>query len=180
MTSQAVQIRFVGHPRKPIIDIWRDVYCKELGWAETIDADFVYDDYSRSASYLLAYINGNPVGTARLVYPDRSAHLPVERNIGQTIVCDDLNVSCKSELTRLMVRPEARGTPVCGELIRHCIQALRQTGFRWLLMDVVNQESQPNMIDYLARSFGFEDTGLSFKSKLTPDGPNCTAVKLKL
>ena len=92
---------------RDVLDVWEDVYGRELGWFPPGVAVTLKDEYSHRSEYLVAYddTSGSAVGTLRIVKGVYTP-LPIERFVSLQSWLDP--AAPKIELTRLMVKDRWR------------------------------------------------------------------------
>ena len=114
---------------RDVLDVWEDVYGRELGWFPPGVAVTLKDEYSHRSEYLVAYddTSGSAVGTLRIVKGVYTP-LPIERFVSLQSWLDP--AAPKIELTRLMVKDRwrKRASPVYPFGI---YRALMRSAFQW-------------------------------------------------
>lgn len=179
MVSRIIDYR--GDPTHDTISVWTSVYEAELGWITEVDEKFVFDGFDNGCVHLLAYLNGAPVGTARLVFPC-AGYLPCERKTNDETELRRNNN--KAEITRIMVIDRFRKVTfscypngVYDALMRRSIAICQSHRVELIAMDV-RAEGSRNSIFRSLKKFGFLPTGISYPDPLGVHFPECTTVIL--
>lgn len=178
MTPVCVSI-VVGDKYDKVINLWNDVYHRELGWMPvTTRATLSEDPYHEASIYLLAEIEELAIGTIRLSSPIDGL-LPVERNAGNQPLFANTE---RIELTRLMVRRDYRGNRIVGFesgvfdlLMRTALAYADKNGLEHTLMDVRVPDAPHSLVKKL-EPFGFVGLGNQYPDPLGSQFPKCTTV----
>ncbi|WP_341367183.1 hypothetical protein [Yoonia sp. BS5-3] len=171
----------MGDPPQDTISVWTTVYKTELGWIADVDEKFVCDDFHNGCVHLLAYLDGEPVGTARVVFPC-NGYLPCEGKANDKTVLRDCKN--KAEITRVMVIDRFRKMTfpcypngIYDALMQRAITVCQSNLVELVAMDVRIQSSK-NSIFRSLKKFGFLPTGISYPDPLGVHFPDCTTVIL--
>lgn len=143
--------------------LWRRVYGEEFGWLSPSDGVLLKDRYDSHSTYLLAKIDGQVVGTMRLV-TDSDEGLPVE----QFVSIEDLRGSRRlMECQRLMILPDYRNKRwpalphgVLGGLVKGCLHWCLANGVSHILADLFMGTKTTPLKPLMA--LGFQETGKEF------------------
>ncbi|MDI2132414.1 N-acyl amino acid synthase FeeM domain-containing protein [Yinghuangia seranimata] len=143
--------------------LWADVYGAEFGWLPSGTGPAYKDRYHENATYLLARVEHQVVGTMRLV-ADSAGGLPIEQFVG----IDDIRPGRRLiECQRLMILPEFRNRRfpefpqgVLAGLVKGCIHWCLANGVTHILADLFTQTATTPIGPL--RALGFEETGKEF------------------
>ena len=171
---------FKGTASREVVSLWRSVYRDELGWVDEVDEQLICDGHHHDCTYLLATLNGQPIGTSRIVFP-LDGLLPL--NGLREVPLVEAN-GAKAEVTRLMVLKSHRGhrstgtkSSVFHQLMGEAISWCDRHQVRYLLMDVRVREAPFSLVQRL-QEYGFTPLGNEYPDGLGENFPNCTTLVL--
>ncbi|MGV8894367.1 MAG: hypothetical protein ACOH2K_15785 [Burkholderiaceae bacterium] len=166
-----------------VSEIWREVYCEELGWLTPKDCDPSDDAYHAASKYILARdSSGVPVGAMRVVHYGTRG-LPIEQFVDLTEIksrCSNQVIEC----ARLMVpqrcrdlRTESYQFGIYAAMVKATLHYCMQEGIYDVLANCFKY-TETTPIKSL-QQFGFVDLGLEFMDDLNEASP-CTALHLNI
>jgi N-acyl-L-homoserine lactone synthetase len=163
-------------------ELWKAVYGTECGWLDPAAALAYKDRYDPHATYLMATVDDQFVGTMRLV-ADSAEGLPVEQfvSIGDLRGGERRLVECQ----RLMILPQQRNRRwpelpygVLGGLVKGSLHWCIMNGFSHILADVFLGTRTTPMNLLLA--LGFTETGKYFVDTELNEADHSTALLLRV
>lgn len=162
-------------------ELWSTVYGEECGWLEPGGTMMHKDRYDPYATYLMATVDDELVGTMRLV-ADSPEGLPVEQFVPITDLRGDRRLI---ECQRLMILPRQRNRRrpelpygVLGGLVKGCLHWCIMHGFSHILADVfLGTRTTPRN---LLLALGFTETGKYFVDTELNEADHSTALLLQV
>ncbi|GAA3854492.1 hypothetical protein GCM10022243_20010 [Saccharothrix violaceirubra] len=143
--------------------LWKEVYGRECGWLAAGAGTPRTDGFHPHSVYLLADVDGETVGTMRLVRDSPEQGLPV----GRFLPVADLKGPVTLECQRLMVLAEHRRRRwpelpfgVLAALIKACLHWCVRTDVTHVLADVFLDTATTPMAPLV--ELGFAETGRTF------------------
>lgn len=146
-------------------DLWRAIYGRELGWLAPNGKSLHNDRFHAHSVYLLARVDGQTVGTMRLVR-DSAEGLPVEQFVPIEKLRGDGDrrlIECQ----RLMILPEYRNQRrpdmpygVLAALVKGCLHWSLRNAVTHVVADLFLNTPTTPMAQL--KALGFVDTGLEF------------------